>query len=151
MIIDSAANAGLYEGMSERIAAALRWLADNDCTALAPGEYPIDGRNVYAIVSRYETKPIEEAKWEAHRRYVDVQYVVEGTERMGCADVTTMDATADYDEAGDVVWLKGEGDFFVVRPGRFVLFTPADAHMPGLAVGTPAPVKKVVVKVLADY
>jgi biofilm protein TabA len=92
------------------------------------------------------TKEQADARWEAHRRYIDLQYLVRGTERIGYALVERMRAEP-YDEQKDVMWLSGNGDFATLTPGLLMMLWPQDAHMPGIAVGSPAPVKKVVVKI----
>ena len=108
----------------------------------------MDGENVFALVLHLETKPKKGAFWEAHRRYIDVQYLFEGAERMGRADLRALKPCAEYDAENDFLKLKGKGDFFTVPAGTFAVFWPHDAHMPGLAVQELKPVKKAVVKVL---
>jgi YhcH/YjgK/YiaL family protein len=149
MIIDQLKNASLYRQMSPKLAVAFDFLQKTDFSRLAPGRYEIDGPSVYATVLQYETKPMDQCSWEAHRKYIDVQYIVEGTERMGHANVQDLTPSQPYDEAQDFLKLQGTGNFFVVGPGTFLVFTPQDAHMPGIAVTNPQPVRKVVVKVLA--
>ena len=43
--------------------------------------------------------------------------------------------------------LSGQAEFLTLGPGEFMLLWPGDAHMPGIAVGDPAPIKKLVVKI----
>jgi YhcH/YjgK/YiaL family protein len=148
MILDELRNASLYRSISPRMAQALDFLRGTDFAGLPPGKHPVDGENVFALVFHNETKPKQGAFWEAHRRYMDVQYLFEGAERMGRADFRTLKPCAEYDAEKDFLKLKGKGDFFTVPAGTFVVFWPHDAHMPGLAVQEPKPVKKVVVKVL---
>jgi YhcH/YjgK/YiaL family protein len=108
----------------------------------------VDGESVFALVLHLETKPKKAAFWEAHRRYIDVQYIFEGAERMGRADIRALKPSAEYDAEKDLQKLKGRGDFFTVPAGTFAIFWPHDGHMPDVAVKEPKPVKKVVVKVL---
>lgn len=147
MIIDSLPNVDLYRGLSPRIAAGLDYLRTADIAHMDPGRHEIDGVNLYVVVQRYETKPRDAGKWEAHRKYIDIQYMAAGTEMMGYANLETLTVTQAYDEANDYLLLRGEGDFLTVHPGMFVLFAPQDAHMPSLAVTHPQPVVKAVVKV----
>jgi YhcH/YjgK/YiaL family protein len=148
MILDELRNASLYSSISPRMAQALDFLQKTDFAGLQSGKYPVDGENVFALVFHNETKPKKGAFWEAHRRYIDVQYLFEGVERMGRADLRTLKTCAEYDADKDFLKLKGKGDFFTVPAGTFVVFWPHDAHMPGLAVQELKPVKKAVVKVL---
>jgi YhcH/YjgK/YiaL family protein len=148
MIIDRLEKASLYQGVHKRLAVALDYLQKTDLEKVEPGTREIDGRKVYVMVQQYETKPMEKGRWEAHRKYIDVQYVHRGAERFGYANVLDL-KPGNYDEAKDFLSLEGEGrgDFFLVRQGTFVILFPQDGHMPGMAVSTPQPVKKFVVKV----
>lgn len=146
MIIDQLKNASLYFGMSEKLATALRYLQNADISNVKPGKYEIDGSNIYALVQQYETKPRENGFWEAHRRYIDVQYIIKGVELIGYASLEHLKA-GEYDDAKDFLPVQGDGDFFVVRAGTFVIFAPQDAHMPGLTVSTPQTIEKIVLKV----
>ena len=147
MLIDHIRCAGAYTGMGSGIAQALAFLASAPLATLAPGRHAITGDRVFALVQDYLTKPPDAGVWEAHRRYIDVQYVVSGAERLGYAPLDRLTVTQPYDEAKDLVLLAGEGDRVTATAGTFVVFFPHDAHMPGLALGGPAPVRKVVVKV----
>jgi YhcH/YjgK/YiaL family protein len=146
MVIDTLDNAGLYAGLGPRIAHALAWIRDADLAGLAVGRHEIDGDAVYAIVSEYTTKGPGEGRWEAHRRYLDLQCVAAGREMFGYAPVATLRA-GDYIAENDITWLTGDGHVVALEPGRFVIVWPGDAHMPGMAEGAPAAVKKVVVKI----
>jgi YhcH/YjgK/YiaL family protein len=147
MIIDQLANAGQYYGLGARIEAALRYLQDTDFNSAVPGRCDIDGDQVYAMVQEYDSKPKVEGFWEAHRKYLDVQYVAAGVEHMGYAPAANLLAGA-YQQENDFIKLEGDGEFFLLREGYFCILAPQDAHMPGMAIDQPKPVKKVVVKVL---
>jgi YhcH/YjgK/YiaL family protein len=148
MIVDQLSNASLYLAVHKRLGSAFDYLKKTDLSKVDPGTYEIDGRKVYVMVQQYETKPMEKGRWEAHRKYIDVQYVHQGVERFGYANLLEL-KPGNYDEAKDFLSLEGEGkgDFFLVRQGTFVILFLQDGHMPGMAVSTPQPVKKFVVKV----
>ncbi len=146
MVIDQLKNASLYFGMGKGIEAALRYLQSTDATRIEPGRYELDGDRLFAMVQQYETKPKEKGFWEAHRKYIDVQYVARGMEHMGFAQLRAL-KPGQYDESRDFLPLEGTGEFALMREGTFVILGPEDAHMPGMAVDTPQPVRKVVVKV----
>ena len=148
MIIDCIDNASFYYGVHKRLTRAFQFLKEEDLAEMEPGKYEIDGLNVYALVQSGETKPEEKGAWEAHRKYIDIQYLVSGTEKMGCANLEAMTVCREYAEAEDCLILTGKGNFFLVEPKNFVVFMPQDAHMPGLAATRPQMVKKVVVKVM---
>ena len=149
MIIDHIKNASLYFGVHERLAAGLRWLQSQDAAKLTPGRLELDGTNLFVLVSEYETKPKNQGKWEAHKRYFDIQYLIEGRETIGYADLGTCKLGA-YDEAKDFQPVEvATGDFLTLGPGMFMILAPQDAHMPGLApMDSPQRIKKAVVKVL---
>jgi YhcH/YjgK/YiaL family protein len=146
MIVDRLDNAAAYEGMGPRIRRAFEYLRGNDPAALAAGKHEIEGTAIYASVQDYSTKPAGQGRWEAHRRYIDLQYIARGVERIGYAPLGRM-TQGDYDGARDMLALSGEGDTVTLSAGMFMLLFPEDAHMPGLACGAPAPVRKVVVKI----
>lgn len=146
MIIDRLTNSNLYTALHPRIKSAFDYLQKTDFSALQAGKYEIDGLNLYAMLQQYETKPKSQGVWEAHRRYIDLQAVLQGTEILGYANTSRLTPGA-YEPAKDFLPLSGEGDFLTLQSGSFVLLFPEDAHMPGIAFGLPQPVKKIVVKI----
>lgn len=150
MIIDHISKSELYIKLGSRIAKAFKYLAETDFSKLEPGKYEIGENNVYAIVQQYETKPVESGKWEAHRKYIDIQYIVCGEEQIGYAHIDDLKVSEAYNEEKDFLFLEGSGSMLHCKPGTFILFAPQDAHMPCLAVGKPAPVKKVVMKICME-
>ena len=150
MIFDQLKNASLYFPLGERIQKALEYLKNTDFSNIEPGKYEIDGEDVYAVVSQYDTKPVTSGKWEAHKKYLDIQYVLEGKEKIGYSFSNKTIVTQEYDDYKDIMFLKGEGSFLTVETGYFTLLFPSDIHMPGIAINISTPVKKVVVKVKVD-
>lgn len=148
MIIDTLKNASLYYGLTPRIASGLRYLEKTDFSLLEPGKYELDGSKLFALVQRYESKPRETGKWEAHRKYIDIQFIAQGIECMGYANIDGLTVTQPYSDKDDCLLFDGKGNILTAAAGNFLLFAPQDAHMPGLALTAPQPVTKVVVKVL---
>ena len=146
MIIDRISNAHLYEHLSPRIKRAFEYLRRADLAPLAAGRHDIDGDMLYVMLSQYETKPKPQGAWEAHRRYIDLQVVVQGTEQIGYSHVSRLRPGA-YEADRDFVPLAGDGDFLTLTAGDFMLLFPQDGHMPGIAVGAPTPVQKAVFKI----
>jgi YhcH/YjgK/YiaL family protein len=147
MILDHLRNARLYTGLGPGLTAALAFLERPDLATLPAGRLELDGDRVYAMVNDYTTKPAAEAKWEAHRKYTDVQFLVSGRERVGVAYTPALEHAAPYDETRDFLLLTGKGSTLALVPGFFLVLGPDDAHQPGMAWGKPAPVRKIVVKV----
>ncbi|MEW6653208.1 MAG: YhcH/YjgK/YiaL family protein [Bacteroidota bacterium] len=151
MIYDNIKNGHLYFPLGEKIEKALKYLQATDFSSIEPGTYDIEGTDIYAIVSQYNTKPLSSGKWEAHKKYIDVQYVYKGTERIGFTEAKKMMTLEEYDNRKDIVIYKGEGHFVNVDENHFLILFPTDIHMPGIAINIPKAVKKVVVKVSTDY
>ena len=149
MILDDLSNASLYHGLHPSLKEALDFLEQADLKGLAPGRHAICGERVFAGVDEYQTKKPEAGFWEAHRKHVDVQVVLLGQEWIGVGRVSDMQASP-YDAEKDLLKLEGHGNRILMRPGLFAVFFPQDAHMPGLAVDQPEPVKKMVIKIRWD-
>ena len=149
MIIDRIENAHLYYTVHPRFKQAFEYFRQIDINTIPAGKYEIDGEAMYALVQEYNTKLKEQGLWEAHRRYIDLQYVVEGAEGIGYANIHHL-KQGEYDASKDFLPLHGDGDLITVRSGNFVLLLPEDAHMPGMALGNSAPVKKVVIKISVE-
>ncbi len=151
MVFDCLKNAEQYFPLGEKIEKALRYLSNTDFTNVEPGTYEIDGENIFAIVQEYNTKPSSSAKWEAHKKYIDIQYMISGKEKMGFTDSRKVIVLQEYHENKDLILYKGEGNFLIAEEGHFAIFYPTDIHMPQLALNIPKEVKKVVVKVRTDF
>ena len=115
---------------------------------LPAGKYELDGTNVYASVQEYTSKPDSE-KFEGHRNYIDIQYVVSGKERMECAESRYCSTMTAYNPEKDVEFFTCDGvkANMQFEEGCFAIFFPKDIHKPGVTLETPVDVKKVVVKV----
>ena len=146
MIVDHLSNAERYAALGPRFRQAFDFLRTTDLNALEKGRYPLAGDALFALVQGYNTKPQSEGFWEAHRRYIDLQFVLQGTERIGYAPLHRMQLES-YDEQRDLAVLQGEGDFLTLTDGCFMLLWPEDVHMPGLQADQSGPVRKIVFKI----
>jgi biofilm protein TabA len=126
---------------------AFAFMKETDLNSLAPGRIPIDGENVYVIVTEAPGKDPDKARWESHRNYNDIHYVVKGKEKIGLAAAASATITAAYDPAKDIMFYTAEGKFHLAEPGTFFIIAPRDAHCPGIKVDGDEVVKKVVIKV----
>jgi len=131
---------------------ALDFLRRPGTASLPDGKYEIDGERVFAMVQRYETLAQAAPKFEAHRKYIDVQFMAAGAEIIGCAPLEKLAVTEIYDGEKDVCFgavPAGEWTPLRLERGELAVLWPEDAHAPRLAAGAPAPVTKIVVKVAA--
>lgn len=146
MIIDSVKNTKLYLGPGKRIEEAFIWFSKKGKEAEI-GEHRIHGNKIFAIVSAYKTKSKNQAQWEAHKKYIDIHFVVNGTEKIGYANIYKLKIISPYNKTKDCTFLAGKGNFFTLNKNNFGIFYPDDAHMPGISLGNIKKVKKVVIKV----
>ncbi|HRR33493.1 MAG TPA: YhcH/YjgK/YiaL family protein [Kiritimatiellia bacterium] len=147
MVVDTLENCSRYENLHPRFKAAFDFLRNPTVHTLTAGRTDIEGDALFAIVQDYETKPVSEGKLEAHRKYIDIQFVADGEELMGYAPLGRPKVVAAYDADKDVAFYEGESWFTLVRKGMFAIFFPLDAHLPSRHTGTPSRVKKVVLKI----
>ena len=147
MILDTLDNAHLYEPLGEGFAKAFAYLCSARPATDPIGSHQLDGKALFVNVEEYTSKPIEKGRYESHRKYADVQYVVSGSEQMGYAPINTLSEIETYDPGRDVAFYKGQGTMLHVPAGSFAVFFPQDGHMPCIADDEPAGVRKVVVKV----
>ncbi|HJB00304.1 MAG TPA: YhcH/YjgK/YiaL family protein [Candidatus Mediterraneibacter merdavium] len=97
------------------------------------------------------SKPESECIFEAHRKYIDLHYIVEGVERIGTADITALTETVPYSEEKDIGFFAGTADgYYNLKPGQFMLCFPHDAHKVAIMSDRPAPIKKIVFKIKAQ-
>ena len=150
MIIDHLSNAANYVDIHPGIAKAFDYLLKTDFEITAPGKYTIEGEDIFSIVQEYETLDSAAEKMESHRKYIDVQYIIKGTEQVGLALYSNQEVFTPYDAETDFILYNNQPDFFAkFSQGMFMIFFPTDLHMPCIQTDKPLRVKKVVVKVRA--
>jgi YhcH/YjgK/YiaL family protein len=118
-------------------------------SALPDGKHEIGG-GARAIVSTYQTASPGEKRFEAHRRYIDLQYVAQGEEAIHVAPVSTLKTAVEYDGTGDAIFFQDPASYetITLRAGSFAVFYPEDAHRPGMTSGGGQnAVRKIVVKI----
>lgn len=141
-----------YFANKERWDKAFTYLKTTDLQGLEVKKHVIDEDRLFATVTSYYTKSRDVARFEAHRKYIDIQYVISGEEMIGVAPATAKgEILQPYDEARDLEFMAvNEGVEFNATPQKFFLFFPSDIHRPSLSVGDSLQVKKIVVKVKID-
>lgn len=127
---------------------AFAFLKEHDLQAMDIGRISIDSNNVYAMVTENPTKDYDSTKWESHRKYLDIHYVISGTEKIGVSPVTKLTVVNPYDESKDLINYSGKGKTYAATPEKFFIFFPSDAHRPGItAAGDKKADKKIVIKI----
>lgn len=147
MIFDKLENASNYFAIHPQFEKAFAFLTRQDLGALEETTFEIDGRSVYAMTSDRPGKKKEAAKLEAHRKYIDIQFLIEGNEQIGwkayndCKEVSSeFNAEKDFELFSDPAQT-----YFTLTPGTFAVFFPGDAHAPMVSDSI---VHKVVIKVI---
>jgi len=147
MILDTLYNAAKYAGLKMGISEAFGFLDQPGLEQLADGKYEIMGDRIYAIITHEKGRTLEDGQLEAHRKYIDIQYVISGEESMGWKPHDGLIPATPYDPETDLEFLKGTPDSIVrVMPGSFAIFLPTDAHQPLIGTGT---IHKVIIKLAA--
>ncbi|MHB1093456.1 NanQ anomerase/TabA/YiaL family protein [Thiobacillus sp.] len=146
MILASLAEADRYLSLHPLFTRAFDFLRTTDLMGLAPGKYDVQGKQIFAIVESCAGRARAEAKLECHRRYIDIQLVLEGIDEMGWKPVAAcVDPASDYDAARDIRFFNDvPASWIATPPGSFCLFFPDDAHAPLVSADT---IRKVVVKI----
>jgi biofilm protein TabA len=149
MILDTLPRWHGYAAINPRFAAAFTFL-EQVTPATPVGRHDIDGEAIFALVQRYPTRPATGVQLEAHRRYIDIQFVVQGREMIHWAPLADLtEVTMPYDETKEAALFAATAGVVPVRlsAGRFMVLFPEDAHAPCCVWDQPAEVMKVVVKV----
>ncbi|MBQ8295131.1 MAG: YhcH/YjgK/YiaL family protein [Clostridia bacterium] len=150
MVVDTLKNCAEYFALHEKFEKAFAFIKQAVADGLAVGKYEIEGADLYASVQEYNSKLPPEGKFEGHRKYIDIQYIVSGKEVMEVADVAKMTAKTEYNDVKDVEFYEdvSNASKCVVEMGDYCVFFPQDIHKPCMAIdGVSTPVKKIVVKV----
>jgi len=148
MIYDSLENAALYYSLHPLFQKAFAALQSKDWNQLECGRYEIEGDALFVNLAEYQTFLPDQGKWEAHRKYIDIQLIIKGEERMGHAFINSLQVQTPYDDSQDVEFLSGSGQLITYSKSTFAIYFPYDAHKPGLITDAPGAVRKAVAKVL---
>lgn len=144
----------MAQSLDIRIQEALQIIEDLSLETIELGKYVVN-ENFYYVVQEYETKDVSEARYEAHKQYVDIQYIIGGKEAIGITPATALVVEQEYEPETDVMFFEApeQSAQAVLSAGGYVILYPQDAHRPGVKVGEkPGKVRKVVgkVRVMAD-
>ncbi len=152
MIKDNLLHIDYYNYLSPGIYWGLNYLKNTDFSTMENGKYEIKEGKVWAIVQNYNTKPVSDGKFEAHRKFVDIQFIIEGEEQIGVGNLDDFETEIEYDEEKDITFLTpkegAKTELKKIIAGEYMILMPKDAHMPSISVDSPSFVKKVVLKVI---
>ena len=148
MILDTLEHAWIYSDAHPLFKKAFDFLESVNFDNLPLGRHAIAEDDVFVIFMEYDTKEIHDCVMESHRKYIDIQYMVEGEEAMAVTSLDDQVATTPYDEERDAAFYEKVYDSIIkVREGQFAIFFPHDMHMPSIKTGKIGKIKKAVVKV----
>ncbi|MCB2356383.1 YhcH/YjgK/YiaL family protein [Clostridium estertheticum] len=149
MIFESIKNVKDYTSINTNFKVAFNFLKNTDLNSLKVGRYEVDGENVYVLVQEYTTQNADDRRFEAHVKYIDIQYVVSGKEIIGFMPTESLEIMEDKLQERDAAFYKNVSDYTKLqfKPGDYGIFFPEDAHKPCCAFLEPSHVKKIVVKV----
>jgi YhcH/YjgK/YiaL family protein len=147
MIIDRIENASLYYALGPGIAEALEYIKNNDLSKTALGNHEISANKVHMIVNEYDQKCADRITMEAHRKNIDVQYWVSGSELMGYAPLQSQSLLEPFDEEKDFGNYAANASFSKLEPGMFAIYFPTDLHTAIADIECDSKVRKIVFKV----
>jgi YhcH/YjgK/YiaL family protein len=139
-----------YRTIHPNLAIAIDQVLQLDLTNLQPGTNKIKNDDIFYMVNEYSTKPAGECPPERHRKYTDIQIMINGTEKFGYQPFTRQHPSIPFLPDNDVAFYTipaAEMDYITLSPGKFILFFTTDIHQPEVMAAQPAMVKKLVVKV----
>lgn len=146
MIFDTLTNVDNYKGLG-RVYTALKFLSETDFSKMDLGRYELDGDNIFYMVQSYDTDPSKTVS-ESHRKYIDIQFMVEGEEIIGVADISSEKGLTEAKEENDVWFYNCKTEPLTLSAGKYMVLYPNDLHCPGVATnGKALTCRKVVVKV----
>ena len=150
MIVSDLKHIGRQAALSPGLQKAIDFLQSPHLHALPDGRVEIDSERVFALVQRFATKWVASPKFESHRKYIDIQFIVSGEEIIGWAPAELMEITTAYEADKDICFgtvPKGQWTPVHLQAGRMAILYPEDGHAPKMALRNSSTVMKIVVKV----
>ena len=130
---------------------AFHFLKSANLKELPLGKQELEGEHVFVIVQEYYGKQKSDALYESHKKYIDIQYIIEGEEIIGLSTLDKVAVKEPYSEENDITFYDFDGgDYLKATPESFFLFFPEDAHRPSITTGDSILIKKIVVKILIE-
>lgn len=130
---------------------AFTFLKTADLKNLPLGKQELEGEHLFITVAEYMGKEKSEALYESHKKYIDIQYIIEGEEIIGLTTLDKVKVVNPYDEEKDIAFYEFEGgDYLKATPKNFFLFFPEDVHRPSIKTDKNPLIRKIVVKILIN-
>lgn len=149
MVLDKLTDVQKYYRLHPGLAKAFEHIENLDLAKMEPGSYEIDKKKIYFIISNNKGKKKEDAKLEFHRKYIDIQLVLNGTEQIGWESIFDCSNIEQNYSAENDIGFYGDrpANWLTLKAGMFVIFFPQDAHAPMVSEDY---VHKVVIKVAVE-
>ena len=130
---------------------AFQFLKNADLKNMPLGKQELEGEHLFVALDEYTTKNKKDTKYESHKKYIDIQYIIEGEELMGVTTLDKVKVTEPYDADRDLIFYEFDGGNYVkATPKNFVIFFPEDAHRPMMKANDNSKVRKIVVKIMIE-
>ena len=148
MILTTFSELNDYTKINPLFAIASDWLQSTDLTTLKVGEHEIKGRDLFAIKATMMGRKPDQAKLEAHKKYIDIQVCIKGTDNIAWRPTAECPNISDaYQADNDIMFFSDEASHSIrIHDDKIALFFPNDAHAPLIA---DEELTKIVIKVLA--
>ncbi|MEZ5106921.1 MAG: YhcH/YjgK/YiaL family protein [Draconibacterium sp.] len=112
------------------------------------GKKELDGENLFVSVAEYKAKEKPETRYESHKKYIDIQYIIKGEELMGITTLDKVKVVEPYSAENDITFYEFDGgDYRKATPENFFIYFPTDVHRPSISTGDTALARKIVVKI----
>jgi len=130
---------------------AFQFLKSANLKELPLGIQELEGKHLFVNVQEYYGKDKSEAIFESHKKYIDIQYVIEGEEIIGLTTIDKAKVKEQYNEDKDITFYDSdEMEYLKATPENFFLFFPDDVHQPSITAVDSIQIKKIVVKILIE-
>lgn len=149
MVLDKIENQELYSNIHKDFKKVFDFIKSNDLENIELGKHIIEGENVFVVVMEYTTQDVFECKMETHKKYIDIQYMINGEEHIGVSSLHDETPTTPYDEEGDFMFYTLPAlPKIQLKKEHFAIFFPDDIHQTMIQIDSPKPIRKAVFKIL---
>lgn len=136
-----------YSFLESQVKECFEYAKCHDLSSFEKGSHEIDGERLFVNIVEYTTTSAGERFWEAHKKYLDVHLMLQGTEQIDLAFIETMDVKT-FEEENDFLPMEGEKSGSVIlKSNDFLICYPSDGHRTAVAVEKPEAIKKAIFKV----